>query len=155
MVMVGNTPENPQNSVLFLCTGNYFRSRFCEELFNHWAARLTLPWAAQSRGLVSDMGSLSNLGAISPHTVNALTMRGITPVGAGRGPRSVTEQELLAADLVIALKELEHRPMLERRFPDLVTRVEFWQVDDIDVVPPGVGIRQAEQHLLELLQRLR
>jgi hypothetical protein len=33
--------------------------------------------------------------------------------------------------------------------------VEFWQVDDIDVVPPSVGIRQAEQQLLQLLQRLR
>jgi hypothetical protein len=25
-------------SVLFLCTGNYYRSRFAEELFNHRAA---------------------------------------------------------------------------------------------------------------------
>lgn len=153
--MVDRESDKPASSVLFLCTGNYFRSRFSEELFNHWAGRLSLPWHAESRGLVSDMRSLSNLGPISPHAVNALTMRGITPVGRARGPRSVTAEELAAADLVIALKEQEHRPILERRFPEAIARVEFWRVDDIDVVPASVGIRQAEQHLLELLQRLR
>jgi len=142
-------------SVLFLCSGNYFRSRFSEELFNHWAGRLSLPWRADSRGLVADLSGLRNMGSISPHTLNALASRGISPAGAARWPTSVSQEELTGADLVIALKELEHRPMLERRFPELVERVEFWQVDDIDVVPPHVGIRQAEQQLLELLQRLR
>ena len=36
-------------TVLFLCTGNYYRSRFAEELFNHRAARDGLSWVAQSR----------------------------------------------------------------------------------------------------------
>ena len=32
--------EHPFN-VLFLCTGNYYRSRFAEPLFNNSAARAT------------------------------------------------------------------------------------------------------------------
>lgn len=142
-------------SVLFLCSGNYFRSRFSEELFNHWAGRLSLPWRADSRGLVSDLSGLRNMGRMSPHALNALTMRGITPAGGNRWPTSVTLPELASADLVVALKEREHRPMLLKRFPEVVDKVEFWAVDDIDVVPASVGIRQAEQRLLELLQRLR
>jgi protein-tyrosine phosphatase len=38
-------------TILFLCTGNYYRSRFAEELFNHHAERAGLYWVAQSRGL--------------------------------------------------------------------------------------------------------
>jgi protein-tyrosine phosphatase len=82
-------------------------------------------------------------------------MRGIQPAGGGRWPEPVTREELESADLVIALKEAEHRPMAEQRFPDLLDKIEFWQVDDIDVVPASIGIRQAEQKLLELLRRLR
>lgn len=153
--MTKDSEQAATSSVLFLCSGNYFRSRFSEELFNHWAARLAMAWRAESRGLVSDLSGLRNIGRISPHTVEALARRGITPAGAGRWPTPVSREELEYADLVIALKEAEHRPMLARRFPDLVEKVEFWQVDDIDVVPPHVGIRQAEKQLLELLQRLR
>jgi protein-tyrosine phosphatase len=150
-----NKPQLEPRVALFLCSGNYFRSRFSEELFNHWARRLALPWQAESRGLVSDLSGLRNVGKISPHTVKALSVRGIRPAGADRWPTPVSRAELEYADLVIALKESEHRPMAERRFPDLVEKIEFWQVDDIDVVPASVGIKQAEQKLLELIRRLR
>jgi protein-tyrosine-phosphatase len=33
-------------TLLFLCTGNYYRSRYAEELFNHHAARGGLLWQA-------------------------------------------------------------------------------------------------------------
>ena len=37
--------------ILFLCTGNYYRSRLAEELFNHLAIKNDLPWRAWSEGL--------------------------------------------------------------------------------------------------------
>jgi protein-tyrosine-phosphatase len=36
-------------SILFLCAGSYYRSRFAEELFNHRAPGLGLAWSATSR----------------------------------------------------------------------------------------------------------
>jgi protein-tyrosine phosphatase len=40
--------------ILFLCTGNFYRSRFAEELFNHLARQKRLDWVADSRGLVKN-----------------------------------------------------------------------------------------------------
>ena len=53
--------------VLFLCTGNYYRSRFAEVLFNHLARERGLRWRAESRGLDLAIG-VNNVGPISPHT---------------------------------------------------------------------------------------
>jgi protein-tyrosine phosphatase len=36
-------------TVLFLCTGNYYRSRYAEIYFNSVASKMELPWKATSR----------------------------------------------------------------------------------------------------------
>ena len=56
------------NAVLFLCTGNYYRSRFCEEYFNHLAQGHSLPWRADSRGLAPDITVFRNPGPLSIYT---------------------------------------------------------------------------------------
>ena len=38
-------------SVVFICTGNFYRSRFSEYLFNALATKSGLQWRATSRGL--------------------------------------------------------------------------------------------------------
>jgi protein-tyrosine-phosphatase len=43
--------QRHEKTVLFLCTGNYYRSRFAEVLFNSVAGKLGLSWVASSRGL--------------------------------------------------------------------------------------------------------
>jgi protein-tyrosine phosphatase len=42
-------PKRSEKTVLFLCTGNYYRSRFAEILFNSVAGKLGLPCLASSR----------------------------------------------------------------------------------------------------------
>ena len=59
------------NIVLFLCTGNYYRSRFAEEMFNFRAARYCPDWAAASRGLALERGA-GNSGPISVFAAEAL-----------------------------------------------------------------------------------
>ena len=54
--------------MLFLCTGNYYRSRFAELLFNHLAKQRGLDWQATSRGLALERGA-NNVGSISQHTL--------------------------------------------------------------------------------------
>ena len=40
-----------RKTVLFLCSGNYYRSRFAEYYFQHLAIQSRIPWKAKSRGL--------------------------------------------------------------------------------------------------------
>ena len=46
-----------QKVVLFLCTCNYYRSRFAEIVFNHKARKAGLDWQATSRGLARSFGA--------------------------------------------------------------------------------------------------
>ncbi|MEZ4659676.1 MAG: low molecular weight phosphatase family protein [Caldilineaceae bacterium] len=88
--------------VLFLCTGNYYRSRFAELLFSHLAAQQGAPWEADSRGLAIELG-VNNVGPISPHTLARLEALAIPLPTTMRSPQQATEADLQAATLTIAL----------------------------------------------------
>lgn len=69
-------------NLLFLCTGNYYRSRFCEEYFNHRAVRHGLIWRADSRGLAPDVTVFGNVGPLSPYTLSGVERAGRQPRGS-------------------------------------------------------------------------
>jgi protein-tyrosine phosphatase len=104
-------------TLLFLCTGNYYRSRYAEELFNHRAARSGLKWQAQSRGLAIERG-IDNVGPLSRFALEALAERGLVAQGAHRLPQQCTAIDLTTADHIVALDQSEHRPLMRERFPD-------------------------------------
>lgn len=126
--------------VLFLCTGNYYRSRFAEELFNFLAKSNGLNWWAHSAALNEPLGRTINVGSMSAHTIEALAQRGITPLARDRMPRQLDPNEVADYDQVIALSESEHKPMLQGLHPELVDQVEFWTVEDLHLVGPEVAI---------------
>ena len=66
-----------------------------------------------------------NPGAIAVQTIDALVERGVALPSSHRIPRDVSEADIRGAALTIALKEAEHRAVVERRFPHLIERVEF------------------------------
>jgi translation initiation factor 1 len=123
--------KSQAKQVLFLCTGNYFRSRYAEIYFNSVAKQMGLPWIASSRALgLAEHGS-RNSGPIARATVKALEEKGIRDATATtRMPIQVTIEDLQNAERVVALKHDEHRPMLQDKHPEHVGKVEFWYVDD-------------------------
>src|SRR5438045_128609 len=123
---------NSYRKVLFLCTGNYYRSRFAEVLFDYWAQQHGLNWRADSCGLHVQADGVVNHGPLSAFAEAGLQMREIPLAEPYRWPRQVSAADLAGADLIIALKEAEHRAMLERLHPEEVARVEFWHVHDLD-----------------------
>jgi protein-tyrosine phosphatase len=139
--------------VLFLCSGNYYRSRFAEELFNHLAPAAGLNYRADSAGLWPDCHT-HNVGPMSPHTILGLRERGVPLPAVLRAPRDVSDADLRGAALTIALKDSEHRPFVESRFPSWLERVEFWHVDDVGDAPPSVALPLIERSVRELLERL-
>lgn len=137
--------------VLFLCTGNYYRSRFCELYFNHHAELRDLSWRADSRGLAPDITVFRNPGPISLYTLESLRGLGVRLDETPRRPITVYPADFIAADRVIALSRIEHEPMVKAYFPTYESRVEYWEVGDIGIESPDRAIAQMvdlTEHLL-------
>lgn len=120
-----------QERVLFLCTGNYYRSRFAEELFNHLAIQRGMAWRADSAGLEVEKWRSYNPGTMSVHTVEMLKEMDISPQGRDRPERQFNPREIQEFTHCIALSESEHKPMVEKMHPELLGRIEFWTVEDL------------------------
>lgn len=141
------------NKILFLCTGNYYRSRFAEHLFNWLAVKQGLDWQADSRGLALERG-VNNVGAISRYALEALTVRLVNLPDDERFPLPASEPDFQAATRIIALDELEHRPLMNERFPHWADTIEYWLVHDIDKTSALVALGQIEKNLLQLIEQL-
>jgi protein-tyrosine phosphatase len=137
--------------ILFLCTGNYYRSRFAEVFFNAQAKSRGLVWTADSRGLAIDP---CNLGPISRHTMQRLKENGIAHNADQRYPLPLSEEDLATADHIVAVKEAEHRPLVESKFPKWRERIEYWHVHDLDCATPEDAIPHLEREVLQLMDRL-
>jgi len=135
--------------VLFLCTGNHYRSRFAEILFNFVAGRMGLPWKAFSRGLALERG-VNNLGPMAVSAIKALESLGVRATeDVARIPAQVTLADLDQAERIVALKQAEHLPLLQERFPAWVEKIEFWHVDDAPDALPLI-----EREIMSLVARI-
>ncbi len=134
--------------ILFICSGNYYRSRFAEAVFNHAAAARGVPWRAFSRGLAIHLVE----GDLSPWAEHALRERGIDLAMTGPTRVTLAEADLLRASKIIALKEAEHRPLMRRFFPAWESRVEYWPVHDLDCATPAEALPEIEMKVLAYVE---
>ena len=162
----------PTRRVLFLCTGNFFRSVYAEQYFNALSernqrlgaqdpARKPVRWVAESRGLdVAQLSAAQRAARISRYTLERLKKRNIalnldpaTRLPAHL-PRQVTLADLEGFDRVIAMHEPTHRAMLRKflekhkeaaRDPEaLAGRVVYWDIPDV-VPGPVIPMTEAQQ----------
>ena len=61
----------------------------------------------------------------------------------------MTGADFKEAALIVALKQVEHLPLLQERFPPWAQRVEFWHIDDAQDV---IGL--IEQQVMGLVARI-
>lgn len=111
-------------------------------------------WRASSRALAIERGR-NNVGPVSRYALDALIGLGIEPVGAQRLPQACTVDDLAGADMIIALKEAEHRPLLAHRFAGWDAQVTYWQVHDVDVSAPTTALPEIARHVDTLIATLR
>ena len=138
-----------RKSLVFLCTGNYYRSRFAEILFNDIARKFGLAWQATSRGLALDRGA-NNVGSVAPVVRQELAKRGIKAEEAlARMPVAATEADLVQAERIIALNEAEHLPLLKSFAEAIQTKIECWQIAD-----QSNALTLIEEQVNELIARL-
>ncbi|MYC94374.1 MAG: low molecular weight phosphatase family protein [Caldilineaceae bacterium SB0661_bin_32] len=138
-------------TVLFVCTGNYYRSRYAEHFFNEHARQRKLDWKASSRGL---QPSLENLGCMSRHALDRLRKHGFGPRKPVRLPMDLQASDLMAAALTIAMNEIEHRPLMAARFPEWEECVRYWRMYDLDLADAESGLAAIENAVLALLDEL-
>ena len=140
--------------VLFLGRDNYYKSRFCEELFNHHASSQRVNWLAFSRALRESPATL-NHGPMSPIAAEQLRRRGIRPVNHLRLPLEATNFDFLAADIMIAVEEDHDRSLLENRWASQVHAVRHWPTTSPGALSPTVILSQLEAKISLLLGELR
>ncbi len=146
--------------VLFLCTGNYYRGRFAEEMFNYLAPVKCPGWVAVSRGIAVDLRS-NNLGPIAAQTLSALQQRGVKlDRQFVRMPLQLKLCDLNHAEHIVALSYTEHFSLMKNRFHSRLTindvaRMEYWDVHDIGSMAPELALPVIEERLVDLMTRLR
>ena len=138
------------NKILFLCTWNYYRSRFAEIYFNWEAAAAKLNWQADSRGLAL-LESTPN--SISEYTADYLT-RLCIPFDSLRTPLDAAESDFAASHRIVALKRDEHLPLIQTRFDKFTDRVEYWDIHDIDASTPDIQLPLLHAKVRQLVTEL-
>ena len=138
------------NRILFICTGNYYRSRFAEAVFNHRAEQKRLPWAAFSRGLAVHLAE----GYISSFAAEGLLARQIDLRHTGLQRVQLSEDDLLKADRRIAMDRTEHFPMMQNQFAAWADKIEYWDVPDLPYRSFEEALPEIEQRIIQLLQEV-
>lgn len=114
------------NQVLFICTGNYYRSRYAEYVFNYLAKKNGLDWHSVSRGLSA--GETHQPPILAPAAIKDLQTKHI-PFEM-RMPVQMQVDDLNSSDEIIALYEAEHRPLIKAKFPGWESKVHYWNIPD-------------------------
>lgn len=112
---------------LFVCTGNYYRSRFAEIYFNFKIKNYNCK--AFSRGF--DISNPNNTGLISKHVLDKLMELEIPLPDKIEFPLILKLEDLLQSEKIIALNENEHRPIVKKMFPEWEHKFTFWNVLDL------------------------
>ncbi len=145
-------PATKHKTVVFICTGNFYRSRFSEYLFNSLAKERGLHWRAISRGLKTwTVGA--HEGPISEFAAYRLTALGV-PFDGDRFPVQLSDADLENADLVVAVKKREHHAMMLDQFPKWAEKIRYWHVDDIDCATPDESLPLCQACIEALVKTL-
>ncbi len=147
---VQSKPSNTNRRVLFICTGNFYRSRFAEAIFNHYAEQRKIPWTAFSRGLAIHLAE----GYLSTFAADGLTARQIELRHTGPSRMQLSELDLKTSDRRIALDRFEHFDMLLKQFPGWEDRIEYWEVADLPYRSAEDALPEIERKVVRLLDEV-
>jgi protein-tyrosine phosphatase len=142
------------NQLLFLCTANYYRSRFSEQYFNHHAALTGLNWRADSKAITRHPLFEGVEGPMSPHSIEYLAEIGLQ-ADTSRFPARVEDEHFDHYHRVIAASRDEHYPMMQEHFPHRANGIHYFTVEDLHIYGPERALPHLVQSLDALLEELR
>ena len=140
--------------VLFICTGNFYRSRHAEAIFNWHALEKGLSARAFSRGLLTSIVA-DEPTLISMDTHARLGTLGIPLELTGRAPVQLQLEDLEKALHIVALKKDEHYEMMQSSHPEWADKIHYWHFHDIDFEEPQTVLPKIEDEVRNLVEKIK
>ena len=137
--------------VLFVCTANIFRSRFSEEVYNHFAGQLNIPSKAFSAGL--RVGDYVTRKIYRP-ALQQLEYFNIEPQRKDELSVHINDLDLKDYHKIICMDEEEHRPMVEMNDQLFKVNVDYWNIVDEPMVSSRISLPLCYKKVKSLVEEV-
>ena len=137
--------------VLFVCTANIFRSRFSEEVYNHFAGKLNVPSKAFSAGL--RVGDYVTRKIYRP-ALEQLKYFNIDPKRRDELSVHINDLDLKDYHKIICMDEEEHRPMVEMNDQLIKIKVHYWNIVDEPMVSSQISLPLCYEKVKSLIKEV-
>ena len=140
------------NNILFVCTGNIFRSRFAEEVFNHLCKINGVDATAFSAGL--QVGRYNQRKIYRP-AMNELERLKIEPLRSNEDSVHINDIDVSIYDQIICMDEEEHKSMV--RSNELLSgfTLQYWNIVDMPKVPSDISLPKCYKKVETLIDQLK
>ena len=137
--------------VLFVCTANIFRSRFSEEVYNHFAGKLNVPSKAFSAGL--RVGDYVTRKIYRP-ALDQLKYYNIDPKRRDDLSVHINDLDLKDYHKIICMDEEEHRPMVQMNDHLIKVKVDYWNIVDEPMVSSQISLPLCYKKVKNLIEEV-
>ncbi|MEL1235412.1 MAG: hypothetical protein VXA61_01950 [Candidatus Neomarinimicrobiota bacterium] len=137
--------------VLFVCTANIFRSRFSEEVYNHFAGKLNIPSKAFSAGL--RVGDYVTRKIYRP-ALEQLKYYNIDPKRRDDLSVHINDLDLKDYHKIICMDEEEHRPMVQMNDHLIKVKVDYWNIVDEPMVSSQISLPLCYKKVKNLIEEV-
>jgi protein-tyrosine phosphatase len=119
-------------NILFICTGNFYRSVFAEVYMNHLCSLLKLDSKSFSRGFdICAADTVADIyGEVSPYTIERLKLHSIEHNLENHKREMVCQKDIDYADMIVVLDKEEHTPFM-KSFDFSKKNLVYLEVKDI------------------------
>lgn len=125
--------------VCFVCTGNYYRSRFAEAVFNFLSKECGEDHIAESRGL--DISAADKVakeyGELSPYTKNKMDDLEIPHNLTSKERKAILKEDLETFDVIVIMDRSEHFKMVkefvgeDKDMIEAAKKFKYWAIKDV------------------------
>jgi len=137
--------------VLFVCTANIFRSRFSEEVYNHFTGKLNIPSKAFSAGL--RVGDYVTRKIYRP-ALEQLKYYNIDPKRRDDLSVHINDLDLKDYHKIICMDEEEHRPMVQMNDHLNKVKVDYWNIVDEPMVSSQISLPLCYEKVKSLIEEV-